>query len=182
MTRPIWFLDIDGVVNAAGDNLRPHLVRTEATTAGTTWPIHYSPEVVKFINMVHRAGLVEIRWLTTWGEDARTSFAPAVGLDDFPAYDMYDSGGWWKAEIVEASILDESRPFVWTDDDIAEEQIARFAGSVDEPTLLVSPSTEVGLTSADLRRVLEFVSAINVQNIPHPRTVTCRHISQEPPS
>ena len=81
MTSPIWFLDIDGVVNAAGLDLPPHLVRTDATTAGTTWPIHYSPQVVEFINMVHRGGLAEVRWLTTWGQDARMSFAlvePAV--------------------------------------------------------------------------------------------------------
>ena len=40
--------------------------------------IHYSPEVVEFINTIHRNRLAEIRWLTTWGTDARTSLAPAV--------------------------------------------------------------------------------------------------------
>lgn len=121
MTTPVWFLDIDGVVNAAGLDLPPHLVRTDATTAGTTWPIHYSPDVIEFINMIHRAGLAEVRWLTTWGQDARTSFAPAVGLDEFFAYDMYDSDGWWKAEIVAASVVvDERRPVIWTDDDLDE--------------------------------------------------------------
>lgn len=158
MTTPIWFLDIDGVVNAAGPDLPDHLVRTDATTADTTWPIHYSPDVVRFINMAHRMGLVKIRWLTTWGQDARTSFAPAVGLDEFPAYDMYESEDWWKAEIVAASIADEGRPVIWTDDDIAEDDIAEFGGSVKAASLLISPDTASGLISEDLRRIVEFAT------------------------
>ena len=45
---PIWFLDVDGVVNA----LRPRtgLLSTKASTAGRVWPIHWSPEVVRVIN------------------------------------------------------------------------------------------------------------------------------------
>jgi len=162
MTVPIWFLDIDGVVNAAGVDLPEHLVRTEATTAGTTWPIHYSPEVVEFINMIHRAGLAEIRWLTTWGQDARSSFAPAVGLDDFPAYDMYDSEDWWKAEIVAASVVNEARPIIWTDDDIADDDVAYFRDFVTVPSAVIPPVTEVGLTSSDLLAVLTFTQQMNV--------------------
>ncbi|AXT85120.1 hypothetical protein C6I20_07955 [Aeromicrobium sp. A1-2] len=158
MTTPIWFLDIDGVVNAAGIDLPTHLTRTEATTAGTTWPIHYSSEIVDFINMVHRGGLAEIRWLTTWGPDARTSFAPAVGLDDFTAYEMYDSEGWWKAEIVAACIARESRPIIWTDDDITEIQAAWLHDSVSSPSLAISPCTESGLRSIDLRRIAGFAA------------------------
>ncbi|MBD8606028.1 hypothetical protein IFT73_04110 [Aeromicrobium sp. CFBP 8757] len=159
MTTPIWFLDIDGVVNAAGLDLPPHLVRTDATTAGTTWPIHCSAEVVAFINLAHRGGLAEVRWLTTWGQDARTSFAPAVGLDEFFAYDMYDSEQWWKAEIVAKSIADEKRPFIWTDDDIAEVEVADFVSATTLPSVLISPVTEIGLTSAELRRAARFASA-----------------------
>lgn len=159
MTVPIWFLDIDGVVNAAGLDLPPHLVRTDATTAGTTWPIHYSPEVIEFINTVHRSGLAEIRWLTTWEQDARTSFAPAVGLDEFLAYDMYDGDGWWKAEIVAASVADEKRPIIWTDDDITASDVADFPDSAQVQPLLVPPATEIGLTSSDLRRILGFARA-----------------------
>jgi hypothetical protein len=159
MTTPIWFLDIDGVVNAAGEDLPDHLLRADATTAGTTWPIHYSPEVVQFINMVHRAGLAEIRWLTTWGRDARTSFAPAVGLDDFVAYDMYDSDDWWKAEIVAASVADERRPFIWTDDDLTGVGVAEYRTDRAVPSLLISPATDAGLVSAELRQIAAFMTA-----------------------
>ncbi|NRQ50414.1 hypothetical protein [Aeromicrobium stalagmiti] len=158
MSTPIWFLDIDGVVNAAGTDLPPHLARTEATTAGTAWPIHYSPDVIEFINMVHRAGFAEVRWLTTWSQDARTSLAPAVGLDDFTAYEMYDSDGWWKAEVVATSVKDERRPIIWTDDDITDIDIAWFRSSVEVPSMVIAPATEQGLTSAELRKIANFMA------------------------
>ena len=167
MTTPIWFLDVDGVVNAAGVDLPGYLIRTEATTAGTTWPIHYSPEVIEFINMIHRNRFAEIRWLSTWGSDARTALAPAVGLDEFTAYEMYGGLGWWKAEIVVASIADEERPIIWTDDDITDVDIASFRTSVDVPTLVISPVTELGLVSTDLRRITDFTLSLQQKEAPH---------------
>ena len=190
MTLPIWFLDVDGVVNAAGVDLPDHLIRTEAKTAGTTWPIHYSPEVVEFINTVHRNRLAEIRWLTTWGPDARTSLAPAVGLDEFAAYEMYDSDDWWKAEIVAGSLADEERPVIWTDDDITEDDIAYFRDSAGVSTLVLAPVTTMGLTPADLRRITEFLATIDgvsvvqesTPNAGDCHTVTQPRTRQEPSS
>ena len=88
MSIPIWFLDIDGVVNALA---RPAPIGYQITTANTMgrgWRIAYSREVVDFINRVNREGLAEVRWLTTWEQDAHRELAPTVGLDAFPAYDI----------------------------------------------------------------------------------------------
>ena len=87
-TTPIWFLDIDGVVNALADGIPPSGTRrTTAITMGRGWRIVYSPEVIDFINLVNREGFAEVRWLTTWEQDAHRELAPKVGLDAFPAYD-----------------------------------------------------------------------------------------------
>ena len=94
---PIWFLDIDGVVNALTDGIPPGYRRTTAITMGRGWRIVYSPEAVEYINTVHREGLVEVRWLTTWEQDAHRELAHKVGLDAFSAYDMPDAdspSGW----------------------------------------------------------------------------------------
>jgi len=162
MAIPIWFLDIDGAVNVAGLRLPDHLSRTEATTEGVTWPIHYSPEVVSVVNTVHRSGLAEIRWLTTWGQDARTSFAPAVGLDEFPAYDMFDGERWWKFEIVTNSIASEGRPFVWTDDDLTEAGIADIRACTDVQSILIAPRTDDGLTAVELSRITDFLALMQI--------------------
>lgn len=160
MSIPIWFLDVDGVVNAAGKDVPAHLASTEATTEGIDWPIRYSPEVVDLINRVHRSRLAEVRWLTTWSQDARTSLAPAVGLDEFFSYDMYGGEDWWKAEVVARSIAEEGRPVAWTDDDLEAARIDDL-NKAAVPALAIAPITELGLETKDLRRISDFLSEIS---------------------
>lgn len=157
---PIWFLDVDGVVNA----LRPRtgLLSTKASTAGRVWPIHWSAEVVRVINTCHATGLAEVRWLTTWEQDAHLSLAPAVGLNAFVAYDIpTETGrhGWWKADVVAEVIAAEDRPFVWTDDDLAVENVANVVDRLGVNHFLVPTEPQLGLTSADLRGVVDFLSS-----------------------
>ena len=160
---PIWFLDVDGVVNA----LRPRtgLLSTKAITAGRVWPIHWSAEVVRVINTCHATGLAEVRWLTTWEQDAHLSLAPAVGLDAFVAYDIpAETGrhGWWKADVVADVVSAEGRPFIWTDDDLASEDVDELVASIGVDHLLVSPASEHGLRSSELRDVIAFLSQFAV--------------------
>lgn len=159
MSIPIWFLDIDGVINALDDGHLPHLTQTTARTMDTDWPIRYFPDVIEFINLVHRQGLAEVRWLTTWGQDARTSLAPAVGLDDFYAYDLVDSTGWWKADIVGESIERDARRIVWTDDDLDTEDVSFLDGQTSHAALVIAPAALTGLTSIDLSRVAGWLTA-----------------------
>jgi len=99
-----------------------------------------------------------VRWPTTWSQDARTSLAPAVGLDDFFAYDMFDSEDWWKAQVVSKSIVEEGRPIIWTDDDIPPADIDYFRGEVHEVSSLIAvPPAEQGLASADLLQIHDFI-------------------------
>ena len=134
MSIPIWFLDIDGVVNAISDAIPPGYRRTTALTMGRGWRIVYSPDVVDFINFAHRQRLAEVRWLTTWEQDAHRELAPTVGLDAFPAYDIPDAdspSGWWKADVVALSVAEEKRPIIWTDDDLGQEDVNFLDGSSD---------------------------------------------------
>lgn len=172
-TIPIWFLDIDGVVNA----LEPAdgLVRTTAECMGHQFTIHYSPEVVEVINAAHRAGLVEVRWLSTWEQEARTSFAPAVGLDDFAAYSIPDgdTGRWYKADVVDRVVAEEGRPFVWTDDENDLEPYGLLDAALAQHRLLLAPDPDVGLSLKNLTRIHEFLQDYRDGALPtgdqHPR-------------
>lgn len=173
MTRPpIWFLDIDGVVNALapGDGL----VQTTAVCMDHPFTIHYSPELVETINACHRAGIVEIRWLSTWEQEARASFARAVGVDDFHAYDIpqEDTGRWYKAEVVDQVIAREGRSFVWTDDEVDLEKHGLLDQALGMPHLLVAPYEDRGLTPEDMYRVLGFLlrdaAGMNPEGDHHP--------------
>lgn len=169
MTTPIWFLDIDGVVNAirpasAGVDsgyLRYDIAVDEHGTT-TVYPIHVHPEVIGFVNRVHREGLAEVRWLTTWGRQAAERFAPAVGLDAFEvaAEPPPDGSGrsvwrpdWWKLVAVQAQAAGR---FVFTDDDLGRESRAVLR-QLPDPSLLLSPSPGRGLEDAHLERVETFL-------------------------
>lgn len=158
---PIWFLDVDGVVNAL--RRRTGLLSTKASTAGRVWPIHWSAEVVRVINTCHATGLAEVRWLTTWEQDAHLSFAPAVGLDPFVAYDIpaeTGSHGWWKADVVADVVTAEDRPFVWTDDDLAAEDVTSVVDRLGVDHVLLAPDPVLGLSAADLRTVVDFLTDV----------------------
>lgn len=158
---PIWFLDIDGVVNALADGIPPGYRRTTAITMGRGWRIVYHPDVIDFINRIHREGLAEVRWLTTWEQDARRTLAPKVGLDAFPAYDIPDTDspcGWWKADIVAATIETEDRPFIWTDDDLASEDV-EFLLNNPPHSLAVATAPSTGLTAEVLVTISEFLNS-----------------------
>lgn len=87
--KPVWFLDIDGVINS--DRRRPapwkNVGRWERTQVFTPslenrgpWEVNYSNEVVKFINKM--SAVVDIVWLTSWAHEADASLAPALRLPD----------------------------------------------------------------------------------------------------
>lgn len=93
MSKPLWFLDVDGVINMfpddrpgallaglqefkASPNLHPKMSREEVEEAkwrygGTRqFSIMYDPTITKRIASLHQSGQVEVVWLTTWGSGA----------------------------------------------------------------------------------------------------------------
>ena len=178
--RPVWLLDVDGVVNAAAvrpkDAVWPQWRTGWATAIGSSWPITWAPPVVEAINRVHDSGLAEIRWLTTWQEEANGSLAQLLGLPElavvprpaepegrrgphgFLGVRAGASGSWWKLAAARRLLDPEPhRPLVWTDDDLVWEDDAReWADRRPGPTLLVAPATDVGLTADHLAAIEEF--------------------------
>jgi hypothetical protein len=78
--KPIWLLDIDGVLNAVpfqGNHPWGEMKRVRNKQG---FKLTVSPAVIEFINDVHNAGLVEIVWNTMWQDQANTDFAPLFGL------------------------------------------------------------------------------------------------------
>lgn len=178
--RPIWLLDVDGVLNAATrtpDAAAWPTWRTgRATAAGGQWHITWAPPVVETIRRIHRAGVVDVLWLTTWEEAANESLGPLLGLPELPVASRLRPGGsgraahgfvatragagnrWWKLDVAQ-QILDGEplRPLIWTDDDLSWEPGARaWAEQRPSPTLLIAPATDVGLTAEHLAAIEAF--------------------------
>lgn len=172
---PWWFLDVDGVVASWDQPKKAKHGKYErvAVTAldGVTYPIDYSLAVVDRINAMHRAGLVEVVWLTTWNRSARECLAPAIGLDDFAVLEdpadpalsdkPYERTRlWWKTHLVmQAAAAEPDRPLIWTDDllDRATKNLLRDV--LRAPSKLLTTMRTPGLTQMNLDVVEDFARA-----------------------
>lgn len=170
LRRPVWLLDIDGVLNAAtkkpDGSVWPaeQWVHGHAEGGGNRWPILFARPVADFILETHDKGRAEIRWHTTWQHDAGR-VGKLLGLPDFPVHDAPEfrtlSTTWWKLPGALRVVEAEQRPLVWTDDDAANSwdlppaDRARLHDGA--PTLIVAPSPNTGLTPKHLRQIDDFL-------------------------
>ncbi len=162
--RPIWLLDVDGVLNAV--TLEPDRTawpewRTGTAQAdGRTYPITFSPDVMAGIRAVHRRGLAEIRWLTTWSGDANRGLRRLLDLPEFPVVGRPGgSAVWWKLPFAQ-EVGREGRPLVWTDDELGYSAEAMdWLNGLEQPALAIAPRPGVGLRREHLDRITEFLTA-----------------------
>ncbi|MBF9129500.1 hypothetical protein I0C86_11055 [Plantactinospora sp. S1510] len=173
---PVWLLDIDGVLNAVTKTPDPNVwpldrwSRGEASDGETEWPILFARPVADFLRQVHEEGRAEIRWHTTWQQEAG-----AVGkLLDLPAFPVQPSPEWavqlrgeteewWKIGAALRVAEAEGRSLVWTDDDAGSRHLrrrvrARLTSVV--PCLIVVPSPRAGLTPKHLRKIDAFLTRV----------------------
>jgi hypothetical protein len=134
------------------------------------FPITWDTRVISAINELHRAGRVEICWLTTWESDAAQLLAPALEFDEFrvPARSSRflppARGGWWKWQSVKHHAEEdghERRSIIWTDDDLDDArtivpELERWFADRNARglrTLGISPDPARGLTMQDLEQI-----------------------------
>lgn len=171
--KPVWLLDVDGVLNAISK--RPprsvwpaeEWIQFDATNRydGVIWPLLVAQPVVDFIRRTHQQQRAEIRWHTTWQEQAR-DIGAQLDLPEFPvqhapeyATSHTDVDSWWKLPAAERVITDEGRALLWTDDDARFELAQPGARRVlvTGTTEIISPPPTCGLTPKLLRRIDAFL-------------------------
>lgn len=179
MSKPVLLLDIDGVLNACSKSLPTHAWPKGDWGVGGLYGFHlkWAKPVISWIKKIHTEDRAEIRWHTTWQENAHT-FACLVGLPAFkvqpcPEWPKFQDNGamlaaelimagqipWWKYPAAERIILEDKRPVVWIDDDIVSEvpRRARSALRKAGPVLFVNPSTQTGVCPNHMRQVDTFL-------------------------
>ncbi|MCC3292531.1 hypothetical protein [Arthrobacter sp. zg-Y1110] len=158
--RPLILLDVDGNIltfpDPANDFSDPRVSWAEHPDAG-----RYNPRVVPWLHEL--ATLAEVRWLTSWHDEARTVLAPALGLPDFEVEDYRrysDPGTDYKIQAVRR-YLAAGRRVVWIDDDIPHSHAYDdlfHRGQAGSGLFMVRPTIEDGLTEAHMMRIRSFLA------------------------
>lgn len=159
--KPVWLLDVDGVINA----LMPHRSHHQAWVAdhlGREFLIRFDPRIITQI--IQLTEIVDIHWCTTWGEDAVSYLSPALGLPTFPVedpkrdYESLVAGlGWWKywRFLESRSYL---FPTVWTDDDIPDDLMHHHRSDPD--SLIIRTNPYNGLSLENLQQIESWVQSL----------------------
>ncbi|MEO6886278.1 MAG: hypothetical protein ABI232_08350 [Jatrophihabitantaceae bacterium] len=173
--RPLWLLDIDGVVNALATtalsapwSIGQWIQRTVfAPIDGrglVTLPVLAARPVLDFITSVHESGAAEIRWHTTWRGAAITHLAPVLGLPQFP---MSIAPEWqtrtdsfsWKIPAARRAVA-AGRRLLWTEDALAGHGLPDATAAGLDDALLISPQSEIGLTPSNLASIAGWLSPV----------------------
>lgn len=179
--RPVWLLDIDGVLNSMSvkepTSVWPQQAwkRGSYTSQPNVFPLLWSQPVIDYVTRMHTEGIAEVRWHTTWQHEAHY-FAEIVGLpmdmpvawapefkqgaDGHARRIMNGKPGWWKHAAAWRVVNEEKRPLVWTDDDL-DYQLPRYIRDqlkAQGPMVLCSPDQYTGLTPKHLKTIGEFLS------------------------
>ncbi|HEX8627100.1 MAG TPA: HAD domain-containing protein [Catenuloplanes sp.] len=161
MDRPVWLLDVDGVLNAARPGWRAPPRSDNAYSAGTMYRMRWAPALLDRIRGLHRADQVEIRWCTTWCSDAdQVERVFALPRLDRCWFDDLTGAAAASAKLAAArDVLAAGRRLIWTDD-----AVVPTSGPVyDELTaagraLLIAPSPRRGLQPEHLDAIEEFTT------------------------
>jgi hypothetical protein len=162
---PVWLLDVDGVVNTNrpgwGGPPRRTLVWSGADQ--TSYQLRWAPKLIDRIRAVHRDGVAEVRWCTTWCLEADRlerlwglpPLARALDTDPMPR-----GADCWPLKLAAArAVLAAGQRLIWTDDEaLPPPGVEREELTADGQALLIAPRSNRGLQPEDLDHIERFAA------------------------
>jgi hypothetical protein len=151
MSRPLMFLDVDGVLNPYGAAAFAGYEAHDLFPGEE--PVHVHPA---HASLLARLGEVfELVWASSWNDQANTLLAPLLGIAPLPVVPMpappFDPDD--KVALVSRHAGD--RPAAWLDDQHGA-RAREWATSRRAPTLLLSTDPSVGLTDTLVRTATDW--------------------------
>jgi hypothetical protein len=150
---PLLLIDVDGVVSLFGfDHNAPPAGRYQLVDGIA----HFLSEAAGG-HLRRLDGEFELAWCTGWEEKANDYLPLALGLAGPLPYVLFDDGtrptrAHWKLGAIDRHV-DPDRPLAWIDD-AHDDGCRTWATARSGPTLLVTTDPAVGLTEAEVDRLL----------------------------
>ena len=162
MERPVWLLDVDGVINATRPGWGAAPYNGTAYSAGYPYRLRWAPALIAQIRALHTAGGVTIRWCSTWCADA-SQIEQLFGLPRLERcwLDPISSTAATPVKLAAArAVLDQGHRLIWTDDQAipasgpVRDELARGGRA-----LLIAPVPNRGLQPEHLDTIEAFIAA-----------------------
>lgn len=159
MAETTWLLDVDGVLNANKPGWSAAPYNGSAYANVDEFRIRWAPALIERIKGIHRTGLVDIVWATTWCPWA-DQIERLMGLPEFGRAWTNDKRGWYAREAKRNAARDviiQGKRLVWTDDEAipragTDRELLDTAGA-----LTIAPKPNRGLQPDDLDAIEMFV-------------------------
>lgn len=164
--RPVWLLDVDGVLNATRPGWGEAPDQGEAFVNGACYSLRWAPALTRRIGALVVSGAVEVRWATTWVDHImqveRLLRLPRIDTAFRGVTTDEDEAVERKLQAALDVVETERRPLIWTDDDAIPDSGEVLNRLLDGgvPVLLLSPSTGHGLQPDDLDAIDDFLAEL----------------------
>jgi hypothetical protein len=154
-TVPVLLLDLDGVLNPFAAAACPDGFREHVFFDGEE-PARYCAAHAAWIDELRAAG--ELWWATGWGDHANDRYLPLLGVRPLPVVRFPPVPFTPEIKIPAIDAVVGDRLAAWIDDNHTDTG-RRWAADRSAPTLLVPVDPAIGLSRADVDRVLAWASA-----------------------
>lgn len=162
MNRPVWLLDVDGVLNATRPGWSAAPKTAMAYDKGIGWRLRWAPALLDRVRLVIASGLVDVRWCTTWC-NAADQLERLFRFPELPRAlspeDLFIDKDRAKLDAA-LSVVDAGQRLIWTDDDVIPVAGPERAKLIDAGALLIAPKSRYGLTRAHIDEIEVFITVV----------------------
>ena len=105
--------------------------------------------------------MYDIVWATTWEHHANRTIGPLLGLPALPVVEFRDRGRGDTRKLPDVSRYAGDRALAWVDDHLYDDA-DRWAAGREAPTLLIRPTSTLGLSDDHFEQLVAFASEIDL--------------------